>query len=129
MARSAQGQPNDSVMIRTAKRLALEMGTEDDSGFWELLWDMRREFPGVDDERLLTISRQSISDLIEQRLVQVIWWDPETNVEVPVTSRGAQQLILEDLHWDEPVGRNVRHLRFFTTPAGERTYRDGMVTV
>lgn len=126
MAHSAQEQPDHLVMIHSAKRLALDMGTEDSCGLWELLWDMRQEFAGVSDHQLIDASSRGLLDLLVNRLVDVVWWDLESDVETFVAPDGAEPLLTDESNWHPPEGGNVRHLRFFATQSGEQAYYAGL---
>jgi hypothetical protein len=124
MAHSAQKQPNSSALIRKAKRCALGSGVEDSNGFWELLWELRTLFPEVDDEQLLRASQQALGDLVEQRLLLILWWDPSSDTETDLHPTEAISFVSRDEHWVPPQGRNEKHLRFVATTVGERSYYD-----
>jgi hypothetical protein len=126
MAHSAQGQPSNSDLIRFAKWSALDMGTEDINGFWELFWAMRTDFPDVDDDLLLHASQRALADLVEYQLVRVIWWDPETDTDTDVTPAEAARLISEQVHWEPPHEASSVHLRFIATQSGNRAYYGGL---
>lgn len=122
MAHSAQEQPGDSALIRSAKQAALDMGTEDLYGFWELFWTMRADFPDVDDELLLNASQQALADLVHRKLVRVVWWDPTTDADTEITPDEAVTLMQDRHHWEPPTGRLPLHVRFIATKMGEHTY-------
>ena len=126
MAYSAEGQPSNSDLIRFAKWSALDMGTEDINGFWELFWAMRTDFPDIDDDLLLQASQQALIDLVEYRLVRVVWWNPETDTDTDISPSEIAGLISDHKHWEPPRTVSSEHLRFITTPTGDRAYYAGL---
>lgn len=126
MAHSAYEQPHNSGLIHAAKQSALEMGTEDIHGFWELLWAMKLSYSGNDPEILLDACQEALTHLAQHQLVRVVWWDPATDSDTDLTPDEAIKLIQEREYWDPPQGDLPSHPRFIATRSGDRAYYAGL---
>lgn len=122
MAHSAQRQPNDQSIIQAAKHTALGMAAEDLSGLWELHWELRQQFPDVDDARLIELAGDALEALVTNQLIRVTWWDPEDDLETDIARNEATRLLKDRSHWHAPEGDMPVHIRFVTTTSGDRAY-------
>lgn len=122
MAHSAQRQSDDRAVIQSGKHAALSMGSEDLSGFWELIWELRQQHPEIDDSRLLKLTREAVSTLLLNQLIRAAWWDPETDAETDLTPNEAVRLLDDVRFWMPPQASDSTHLRFVTTTSGDRAY-------
>ena len=128
MAHSSQQQPDHSTLIKEARRSALDMGTEDNNGFWELIWALRVMFPQVDDETLHSVSRDALGELFGEGLIRVVQWESNSEVDQVVPKSEAWRLINEMSSWAPPENTQSAHPRFIATPTGERVYYSGLTS-
>ena len=128
MAHTSQQLPDHSTLIAEARRSALDMGTEDINGFWELLWTLRLTFPQVDDDTLSSASKDALGELLEEDLIRVVQWDPDSRIDQVVPGPDARQLIENPASWASPDDSRETHPRFIATSSGERVYYAGLTS-
>jgi hypothetical protein len=122
MESPAQGQPDFRMMLNVALKEALSMAVEDSTGPWELLWDLRQQFPASNQSVLTLVARQSLIELAYTGLIRVVRWNPETNDEEELVPADLISALWLPGTWDTNASGVAPHIRFYATPAGQEAY-------
>jgi hypothetical protein len=76
---------------------------------------VRSECPDASQERAIAASVGALKDLIERGCVQLVWWNPQDDSDLPVDPEHAAQLLQDQRSWEPPRDLRTPQLRFIAT--------------
>jgi len=101
----------------------LSAGAEDYTGFYEVLWELKRLYPEVPDDLILESAQAVLAKLHQDGLVELFaaTWHPSSFEPIPSTE--SLQSLANPRSWRAPrESRDGAYCAFANTLAGDQEY-------
>lgn len=99
----------------------LSMSTEDLNGLWEPIWYFNRKY-NKSEEEIYGDVKESIMNLLSKKLIYLCNYNSAEELEVLISEENWEKVLNELSNWKPPNQGNKSHIRFGSSPLGDRTY-------
>lgn len=99
----------------------LDAATEDYTGLWEILWEVRRVLPGAREDEILQVAQATVRTMLSKGWLATYRRVGAAGSESPLPVDDVDTAIRDSASWQEP-GPHSQQILVASTDEGDRAY-------